>query len=90
MGWLDRRMEITNAVLLRRIGSYAANIPDMNTQEIITPIGKFIEWTFENLLVPISGGFNWAVIVLGLAGIGFWLRTQKKFTAEAKQRGSII
>jgi hypothetical protein len=71
-------------------GISAANIPDMNTQEIITPIGKFIEWTFETVLVPISAGFNWGVIAFGLVAIGFWLRLQKKYSAKAKQEGTIM
>jgi hypothetical protein len=71
-------------------GISAANIPDMNTQEIITPIGKFIEWTFETVLVPISAGFNWAVIAFGFVAIAFWLRLQKKFSAKAKQEGTIM
>jgi len=71
-------------------GTVAANILDMNTQEIITPVAKFIEWTFETVLVPISSGFNWVVIALGLGGIAFWLRLQKKYTAKAKQSGNIM
>jgi len=70
-------------------GISAANIPDMNTQEIITPIGKFIEWTFEAFLVPISAGFNWTVIAFGFVAIAFWLRLQKKFSAKAKKDGTL-
>ena len=62
----------------------------MNLQELITPVAKFIEWTFETLLVPISSPFNLAVIVLIVGGIALWLRRQGKFTAEARQNGGII
>ncbi|MCH1583434.1 MAG: hypothetical protein L7S63_09980 [Flavobacteriales bacterium] len=62
----------------------------MNLQELITPVAKFIEWTFETVLVPISSPFNLAVIVLILGGLAFWLRRQGKFTAEARQNGGII
>jgi hypothetical protein len=62
----------------------------MNTQEIIYPIGKFIEWTFENILVPISSPMNMAVVLLGFGGLFFWLRLQKRFTEEAKRKGDII
>jgi len=62
----------------------------MNLQELITPVAKFIEWTFETVLVPISSPFNLAVIVLIVSGIALWLRRQGKFTAEARQNGGII
>jgi hypothetical protein len=62
----------------------------MNTQEIITPVAKFIEWTFENVLVPISSPMNIGVILLGFVGLAFWLRMQKKFTEKAKQNGTIM
>ena len=40
----------------------------MNTQEILTPVAKFIEWTFENVLVPIASPMNTAVVLLGFVG----------------------
>ena len=62
----------------------------MNTQDIITPLAQFVEWTFATVLLPISDGFNWAVIALGLAGLLFWLRLQKKFNNRAEQEGTIM
>jgi hypothetical protein len=62
----------------------------MNTQEIITPVAKFIEWTFENLLVPIASPMNTAVVALGFVGLALWLRLQKKYTEKAKQDGTIM
>lgn len=62
----------------------------MNVQDIITPIGKFIEWTFETVLVPISNPFNLGVILLVLGGIAFWLRKQRQYTAAARKSGDII
>jgi hypothetical protein len=62
----------------------------MNLQEVITPVGKFIEMTFETVLVPVSDPINTAVIVLILGGLAFWLRTQSKFTAKARQNGDLI
>ena len=72
------------------IGRIAANILDMNTQEIITPVAKFIEWTFETVLVPLSNPFNLGVILLVVGGIAFWLRKQRQYTAQARQSGDII
>ena len=37
----------------------------MNTQDILTPLAQFVEWTFTTVLVPMSNSFNWAVIALG-------------------------
>ena len=62
----------------------------MNLQEVITPVGKFIEMTFETVLVPVSDPINTPVIVLILGGLAFWLRTQSKFTAKARQNGDLI
>ena len=62
----------------------------MNLQELITPVGKFVEWTFETVLVPLSNPFNLGVILLGLAGIGLWLLKQRKYSEEASQNGGII
>ena len=62
----------------------------MNTQEIITPVAKFIEWTFETLLVPISDPFNSAVVLLGFIGLAFWMRLQKKYTEKAEKEGGMV
>ena len=62
----------------------------MNLQDLITPVGKFVEWTFETFLVPLSNPFNLGVVVLILGGIAFWLRKQRQYTAQARQSGDII
>lgn len=62
----------------------------MNTQEVITPLAQFIEWTFNTVLVPMSESFNWAVIGVGVVGLVFWLRLQKKYNAQAEQDGTIM
>ncbi|MEE2837289.1 MAG: hypothetical protein VYD51_00445 [Bacteroidota bacterium] len=62
----------------------------MNTQDLITPLAQFIEWTFQTVLLPISDMFNWGVIALGLVGLAFWLRLQSKYNARAEQDGTIM
>ena len=62
----------------------------MNTQDLITPLAQFIEWTFQTVLLPISDMFNWGVIALGLAGLACWLRLQSKYNARAEQDGTIM
>ena len=62
----------------------------MNLQELLTPVAKFVEWSFETLLIPVSNPINTAVVVLIVSGIGMWLRKQGKFTAEARRNGGII
>ena len=62
----------------------------MNTQDLITPLAQFIEWTFQTVLLPISDMFNWGVIALGLTGLAFWLRLQSKYNARAEQDGTIM
>jgi hypothetical protein len=61
----------------------------MNTQEIITPIGKAMEWSFENILVPMADPLNLGVVILGLVGLVYWLRLQKKYNDQAKSDGTI-
>jgi len=60
---------------------------DMNTQEIITPIGKFIEWTFVNVYEPIADPFNAGVIILGLVSLVIWLKVLNGYVAKAKAEG---
>ena len=62
----------------------------MNTQDLITPLAQFIEWTFQTVLLPISDMFNWGVIALGLVGLACWLRLQSKYNARAEQDGTIM
>ena len=66
------------------------NPEQMNTQEIITPIGKAIEWSFETILVPMSDPFNLGVVVLSLVGMVYWLSLQKKYTKQAEKDGTIV
>ena len=60
----------------------------MNTQEIITPVAKFIEWTFETILVPMSSPFNMAVIALGFGGLFLWLRLQKNTRPRPRKKAA--
>jgi hypothetical protein len=64
--------------------------PDMNLQELLTPLAKFTVWTFENLLVPIADPMNAAVVLLGLGGIMYWLRLQKRMSDKARNEGKIV
>jgi len=64
-----------------------SNNIDMNIQEVITPIGKFTEWTFENVLVPMSDPFNAGVIILGLVSLVVWLKVLNSYVAKAKEDG---
>ncbi|MGY8928375.1 MAG: hypothetical protein ACKVHK_01780 [Flavobacteriales bacterium] len=55
----------------------------MNTQEIIRPIGKFIEWTFVNVYEPIADPFNAGVLILGLVSLVIWLKVLNGYVARA-------
>ena len=69
---------------------FVPNLFPMNTQEIITPVAKFIEWTFESVLVPLSDPINSGVILLAFVGLAFWLRLQKKYTEKARKEGAMV
>ena len=76
---------------LQGVVYFRSAIPQtMNTQDLITPLAQFVEWTFQTVLLPISDMFNWGVIALGLAGLAFWLRLQSKYNARAEQDGTIM
>lgn len=62
----------------------------MNLQSIVYPIADFLTWTFQNILVPMAGAFNWICIVGGIFGIALWLRMQKRFTEKSRSEGGII
>jgi len=61
----------------------------MNTQEVIYPIGEMLKWSFENVLAPIADPMNAGVVILGCIGLVFWLRLQKKYSAQAKAEGTL-
>lgn len=61
----------------------------MNLQQIVEPLAKIIDSTFRSVLVPISDGANWAVIVLGIVGLFLWLKMQKDFNAKAKRDNTL-
>ena len=48
-----------------------------------------LEWSFENVLVHISAPLNAGVVILGFVGLLFWLRLQKKYSAQAKAEGTL-
>jgi len=62
----------------------------MNTQDIITPLGKVIEWSFETILVPMSEPINLGVVLLCVVGGVYWLYLQKKYTKQAEEDGTIV
>lgn len=62
----------------------------MNTQDIITPLGKFIEWSFETILVPMADPLNLGVVLLCVIGGVYWLYLQKKYTEQAEKDGTIV
>ena len=61
----------------------------MNTQDIITPIGKFTEWSFETILLPMADPLNLGFVLLCVVGGVYWLRLQKQYTAQAKKDGTL-
>ena len=59
----------------------------MNTQEIIYPIGKFVYWTFVNLLEPLMNPFNAGVFILSLVSLVVWLKVLNGYVVKAKAEG---
>ncbi len=63
-------------------------------QYIVGPIAAIIKWTFDNLLVPIGNlpnlvNPNTIFIVIGMAGLGYWLFWQGKYNAKSRKEGGL-
>ena len=58
--------------------------------ELFYSVAHIVEDSFVLLLEPIGNMFNYFVIVLGLAGLVFWLRLQKKYTKKAIENGDLV
>ena len=59
----------------------------MNIQEIIYPIGKFIEWTFVNVYEHVANPFNLGVVILSLVSLVVWLKVLNGYVVKAKAEG---
>lgn len=65
-------------------------------QEVFFAIGRFLEVTFDLLLVPVTGLLpygglaNWCI--WGVIGVGllYWLRTQVAYNRKAKRDNAYI
>ncbi|MGB0422893.1 MAG: hypothetical protein ACPGED_01165 [Flavobacteriales bacterium] len=58
--------------------------------ELFYSVAHIVEDSFVLLLEPIGNMFNYLVIVLGLIGLVFWLRLQKKYTKKAIENGDLV
>ena len=58
--------------------------------ELFYSVAHIVEDSFVLLLEPIGNVFNYLVIVLGLIGLAFWLRLQKKYTKKAIENGDLV
>lgn len=61
----------------------------MTPQDILYPLGKVLESSFEIGLLPITDAFNWVAIAGGFIGLAAWVRMQLKYTAQAEREGTI-
>ncbi|NQX92007.1 MAG: hypothetical protein HRT74_07780 [Flavobacteriales bacterium] len=68
--------------------NFTAKLQPMN--DLFYSIAKFVEWTFEVALEPIGQSFNYFCTGMLVVGIIFWLILQKRYTAKAKNEGTIV
>jgi hypothetical protein len=61
----------------------------MNLQSFVYPLADAMQWTFRNLLEPMSHWFNWVCVVFCIVSIWYWLRRQKNYNQKAQREGSI-
>jgi hypothetical protein len=57
--------------------------------DIAYSIGDFFTWTF-GILTALENGPNYLFIALGIFGIAYWLRLQKKYSKADKEAGRLI
>lgn len=62
---------------------------EMNIQEIIKPIGKFIEWIFVNVYEHVADPFNAGVVILSLVALVVWLKVLNGYVTKANTEGKI-
>lgn len=62
----------------------------MNLQSILKPLVDGMQWTFKNILEPVSGYFNWICIVFLFFALGYWLMRQKKYNEKAAKEGTTV
>lgn len=59
----------------------------------LNPLGRFIVWTFDTLLVPIGDmavlNPNNLFIVIGFVGLAYWLYSQVKYNKRAQREGTL-
>ena len=54
----------------------------MTTQDIVYPLGEFLDWALG--LIEVFDNYpNILVTIGGFAGISLWVAIQKKYTAKA-------
>ena len=75
------------ALIRRCVLDLHPNHIEMNTQEIINPIGKLIEWTFVNVYETIADPFNATVVILSLVSLVIWLKVLNGYVSKAKAEG---
>ncbi len=65
-------------------------------QEVFFAMGRFMEATFDMLLLPFTGVLpygglaNWAIWIVIGGGFLFWLRTQVGYSRKAAQNKTYI
>jgi len=60
----------------------------MNVQDIVYPLGEFLQWTFG--ILEFLGNFpNTLMTIGGFVGFGLWLMLQRKFDAKAVKENSL-
>ena len=51
---------------------------------LVFPLKNILVWFFENVLEKLDNLPNYAFIAFAFAAIGFWVKTQIKYNAEAE------
>lgn len=78
---------------MKRKAIFGAIQNDSLMEYFLNPLGRFIVWTFDALLVPIGdmGALNPnnLFIVIGFVGLFYWLYSQQKYNKKAEREGTL-
>ena len=60
----------------------------MNVQDIVYPLGEFLQWTF-GIVELLDNLPNTLLTIGGFVGIGLWLVLQRKYDAKAVKENAL-
>lgn len=61
----------------------------MDLKEFLDPIVALFVWIFQHILEPLGNIPNFIFLLVGFAGMFYWLNVQKKYNEKAEREGGL-